>query len=600
MSGYRFRPMSNLHPPPEWRDIDVALARWVLAHGGSPGLAHAAAWASLADGRGDTALALDGAGRHGMPAPSDADLAALAGQPMVSDGGSGQPTPFVLQAGRFYLWRNFSQEVEVARLLGARRKAAAPAPLDEAALDSLFHHDRSAAVAAQRAAVQRAPGHRLFVLTGGPGTGKTTTVLRMLLAMLHQAGPAQPTVRIAAPTGKAAQRLAQSLREGKQAIARHDQHPLPESWHRLLERIPDDEPLTLHRLLGAGGRSQRFRHHADDPLAADIVVVDEASMIDLALLRGLLAALRPEASLILVGDPDQLSSVGAGSVLIDLVAALDGASDLARLHHSFRADDALLPVLDAVRLGDAQAFAQASRAAGDQFSRLETREPRQLSAHLRHWADALHQLWQHHQLTRPLDAGPAGAARRLQAVRQRQLLCARREGEFGALACNARLEARLRQLSGQPDDAAWYPGRLVMVTRNDYSAGLFNGDIGLCLSDPDGRLWVWFEASDLEGPTARRFAPGLLPSHEGGFAITVHKSQGSEYREVGLVLPPEDASGLVSRQLVYTAISRARESITVLASDGVLERALATALGRQSGLAHRIPAGVARLRAPGP
>lgn len=591
MSGYRFRPAPGLHPPPEWRDIDVALARWVLAHGGSLGLAHTAAWASLADGHGDTALRLDGHGRHGMPARSEADLAALAVEPMVSDGSGGQPTPFVLQAGRLYLWRNFAQEVDVARLLGARRQAAAPAPLDDAALDSLFHHDRSAAVAAQRAAVQRAPGHRLFVLTGGPGTGKTTTVLRMLLAMLHQAGTAQPTVRIAAPTGKAAQRLAQSLREGKQAIARHDAHPLPDTWRRLLERIPDDEPLTLHRLLGADGRSQRFRHHADDPLAADIVVVDEASMVDLALLRGLLAALRPEASLILVGDPDQLSSVGAGSVLIDLVSALDGAADLARLHHSFRADDALLPILDAVRLGDPLAFARAWTAAGDRARRVDATHARQLTTHLRQWADTLHADGQRHRLADPLDAErpDADAARRLQAIRHRQLLCARREGEFGAPACNARLEARLRQLGGQPDDAVWYPGRLIMVTRNDYSAGLFNGDIGLCLADPDGQLWVWFEATGSDGaPSARRFAPGLVPSHEGAFAVTVHKSQGSEYREVGLVLPPEDTSGLVSRQLVYTAISRARQSITVLAAPGVIEHALATALGRHSGLATRI------------
>lgn len=584
----------GLEAAPEWRDLDASVARWVLAHGGSPLLARTAAWATLAEAHGDTALVLagEGPGRHGMPTLDAGDIDALTREPMVGDGSSAAPTPFVVEHGLFYLWRMHAQEVAVARMLRERRDAGQPEPLDEATLDALFHGDRSEPVQAQRRAVQHAPGRRLFVLTGGPGTGKTTTVLRMLLGLLHQAGDDEPTVRIAAPTGKAAQRLAQALRDGKQRLQRHDT-PLPAHLADLLVRIPDDEPLTLHRLLGVDGRSQRFRHHADDPLAADIVVVDEASMVDLALLRGLLAALRPEARLILVGDPDQLSAVGAGAVLADLVEALrrEGADDRVQLTHSFRAGDALQPVLAAIRDGNVPAFESAWQAAGDQVRRVDVGDSRSLAVAMGRWADQLYALWQQHDLTRPTDAAnpAADAADRLQRVRERQLLCALREGEFGATIINQRIEAHLRAYTGREPDEAWYPGRLVMVTRNDYSAGLFNGDVGLCLPDDSGRLWVWFEYTDAAGvASARAFAPTLVPTHGGAFAITVHKSQGSEYGEVGLVLPPVARSEFVSRQLLYTAVSRARDKVAAWADAESLGAAVAGGSSRVSGLGSRL------------
>jgi exodeoxyribonuclease V alpha subunit len=584
----------GMEPAPEWRDLDTSIARWVLGHGGSPLLARTAAWATLAEAHGDTAVPLcsDAPSRHGMPALDAEELAALMREPMVGDGSSATPTPFVIEHGVFYLWRMHAQEVAVARMIRARREAGQPVPLDEATLDALFHGDRGAPVQAQRQAVRQAPGRRLFVLTGGPGTGKTTTVLRMLLGMLHQAGDAEPTVRIAAPTGKAAQRLAQALRDGKQRLQGHDT-PLPGHLTPLLARIPDDEPLTLHRLLGVDGRSQRFRHHADDPLAADIVVVDEASMVDLALLRGLLAALRPEASLILVGDPDQLSAVGAGAVLADLVDAMrhEAADDRVELTHSFRAGDALQPILGAIRDGNVPALEAAWHTAGEQVRHVEVGDSRSLAIAVHRWADQLHAMWQRHDLTRPTDtSSPAtDAARRLQRVRERQLLCALREGEFGATAINQRIEDHLRAHVERAADETWYPGRLVMVTRNDYSAGLFNGDVGLCLPDDSGRLWVWFEFTDAERvASARAFAPAMVPTHSGAFAITVHKSQGSEYGDVGLVLAAGTRGGFVSRQLLYTAVSRARSRVEVWAADGALGAAVATESDRVSGLGFRL------------
>ena len=315
---YHFRPLPvDATAPEAWRPLDRAVARWVAIHGGSPLLAQVAGWASLAEGHGDSALPLDGAdaARHGMGALDEAALAALAGEPLVGVvGGGREPSdaaPFVIDRGHFYLRRNFLHEVAVARQLGARRAAGRTDVQTSAAdLAELFRGATDAAVQPQRDAVAGVPGRRLFVLTGGPGTGKTATVLRMLLMLARnaaQAGAPPPAIRLAAPTGKAAQRLAASLRDGGRALRTRADGPLPADWQPCLEHVLAAEAGTLHRLLGSRGRAGGFRHHAGDPLAADIVVVDEASMVDLALLRALLDALPARATLILVGDADQLT-----------------------------------------------------------------------------------------------------------------------------------------------------------------------------------------------------------------------------------------------------------------------------------------------------
>lgn len=604
MSGYRFQAMPELRPPSAWRAIDLALARWTLVHGGDLLLAHAAGWAAHADGLGLTALPLSGAvaAEAGLPEWSPAEIAAVRSSALVAEIGSededgsdgtSSSTPFVHREGLFYLRRNYRQETELVRRVCRRLADAEPQPLDEAVLDDLFHGDHDPRLSMQRQAVREAPGRALFVLTGGPGTGKTTTVLRMLLGMLHGA-EAGTTVRLAAPTGKAAQRLAQAIRQGKQALIAHPTRPLSSDWWPLLDRIPDDAPSTLHRLLGASARGNRFRHRASAPLAADIVVVDEASMLDVGLLAGLLDALPDAARLILVGDPDQLTPVGGGSALIDLVAALGRrqSGDRVELRHGFRADDALQPLLAAVRDGDGAAFAAAWTAAGDRLGLHALEDARSLAVSLDRWADALHGHWRSVGLLAPLDrSDPAGAAvERLAMARERQLLCVLREGEFGAPACHARIEARLLARIGRREGSPWFPGRQVMISRNDYGVGLFNGDVGLCLADAEGRLGVWFEGSGTA--PARCFPPDLLPSHEGAFATTVHKSQGSEYRHVGLVLPSGEAGPALSRQMLYTAFSRARRSIDVFGTPEHLHTALARTLPGHGALARRI---VARL-----
>ncbi|TAL99706.1 MAG: exodeoxyribonuclease V subunit alpha, partial [Rhodanobacter sp.] len=332
---------------PDERAIDQRLAQWVHERTGSALLAAAVRAASRAEGHGHACAQLDAAEAESR-FEVDA-LAALREHAWVGDGSTF--TPFVLDARqRFYLWRNWQHE---ARLAAAIRQRCAerclPITADVLAsdLDAVFAGMPAGPTAWQRAAVAAVPGARLFVLTGGPGTGKTTTVVRMLLMLLRHAQacglPAHPSIALAAPTGKAAQRLAQAIAKGKSQLqgalppvgralpaasfhatakqtpagsARPTSLPLRE----LLQNIPHAEARTLHRLLGYQPHDNSFRHGPHRPLAADIVVVDEASMVDLAMMRQLLDALRPDSVLILLGDPGQLASVDAGSVLADIVA----------------------------------------------------------------------------------------------------------------------------------------------------------------------------------------------------------------------------------------------------------------------------------------
>ena len=555
---------------PEERALARALARWVLAHGGSAFLSELAAQAVLAEQAGHTALPVDRAACE-----------RLGTEALVGDGQ--RQTPFVLDAGdRFYLWRNFAHESEVAERLLALRAAATPLAIDPDALAGLFPGGDPARDGAQRAAVAAVGGRGLFLLTGGPGTGKTTTVLRMLLRLLRDGIAARDGIAIAAPTGKAAQRLVQSVRQEAARL----REALPADWTPHFEALATGEALTVHRLLGWSPRRNAWLRGPESPILAGIVVVDEASMLDLSQLRALLRALRPGATLVLVGDADQLDSVGAGAVLADLVAVLEaeGAPDLVRLRHSFRADTRLLPVNEAVRAGDPVALAAALAAAGDQARVRPVEDTAALARVLRRWADGLAEA----SAPATLPAGDAAAPAAAQALRQlaaRQLLCALREGPFGALALNEAIERRLRQRWDVPADAAWFPGRVVMVTRNDYGSGLFNGDIGLCLRGGDGELRVWFEAAD---GGARAVAAGALPAHATAWAITIHKSQGSEYGEVAVLLPPDPEHRILSRQLLYTALSRARHAVEIWGPQASLENALARAVPRAGGLRDRL------------
>ncbi len=574
---FNFQPRASSNVGDGLRPVDLAVARWVIAHGGGTQLADVAAHASLADGRGDSALRID-----------DAPLRdELMESPLVGDAAS-TSTPFVLDGGLFYLRRNFVNEVAVAAMLQARLRShdvgAGERDID---LQGLFDANGGDAQIGQVDAVAKALGRPVFVLTGGPGTGKTTTVLRLLMAASrrHHASRGEwPRIMLAAPTGKASQRLGESLRHAQPG-------DFSAGWQEALAHVQAGETSTLHRLLGSRGTRGGFVHGGELPLDADIVVVDEASMLDLALLRALLSALRADASLMLVGDADQLDSVGTGSVLQDIVAALDDAGPhLQRLQHAYRADAALRPLNEAVRIGDLAAFHAAFAAAGSHAQYYQLGDLHGLNARVDAWSEALLEDYHRHHVDQPVDKHDAeGIATLLAAVGRRQLLCALRDGPFGATGLNAAIEAQLSPALQEEGGAVigehWYPGRRILVTRNDATSGLFNGDIGLCLRESGDRLRVWFHGGDGQ---PRPFDIGALPPHEPAFAMTVHKAQGSEYDEVAVVLPPRAEHPLLSRQWFYTAISRARRHLQLWGSDVAIMQAIAHPARRSSGLSRRI------------
>lgn len=646
----------NPHPPQsqlaDERAIDQRLAHWVQERTGSAPLAQAVRIASGAEGRGHACALLD---EPGADASFNADaLDALRQHAWVGDGTTF--TPFVLDARqRFYLWRNWHHEATLAAAILQRcagRTLPIPADVLASELDALFAGMPAGPTDWQRAAVAAVPGTRLFVLTGGPGTGKTTTVVRMLLMLLRHAQacglPARPSIALAAPTGKAAQRLAQAIARGKAElqdtlppapapVGRAPPAPPPveivgraspvappdattkqepaggaRPTHDLLQHIPHADARTLHRLLGYQPHDNGFRHGPQHPLAADIVVVDEASMVDLAMMRQLLDALRPEAVLILLGDPGQLASVDAGSVLADIVAgapdnqtppalarllapllqvapAVGGehaalAGHVITLSHSWRAGSGLQHGIDALREAPDPAWLDRllhERGDGDLRLR-ECGDLRQLQHCVDDWISA------HAALLQSMFRPDIEAADALSRYRQLQILCALRDGPFGAQGINALFARRLAARLDLDHRPTWYHGRPVIITRNDYARGLFNGDVGVALHGPQG-LRVWFEVSDRDGNTGlRSYSPRALPAHESAWAITIHRSQGSEYRDVAVVLPPEATNRLLCRELVYTGVSRAREHAELWSAEASLRAALDRPIRRHGGLRERL------------
>jgi len=455
------------------------------------------------------------------------------------------------------------------------------------------HHDdhqaRAAALALRRA---------LLLVTGGPGTGKTTTIARLLvlrIAGAMQAGAAPLRIALAAPTGRAAERMAESLRRAATQMAEQGIDAA------LLDALPTDAS-TLHRLLGTIPDSPRFRHHADNPLPFDIVVVDEASMVDLPLMCKLTEAVAGGAQLVLLGDPDQLPSVEAGDVLAAILAAAGAGDALSaadatalqpllgsasvdadtsslrghrvHLQRGWRQDEALhlAPLAEAVRNGDATEALALLR--GGTLRNVHFHEGADDPLHARpglltHWRTLA-------TLTDPAEA--------LRQANRLRLLTALREGAQGARGLNARIEATLsgRRIGTPP---AWFPGRLLLVTQNSYRHKLFNGDVGICLADEAGTPLAWFPGEGSHG--VRAFHPAALPAHESAFAMTVHKAQGSEFDEVWLQLPRAD-SRVLSRELVYTGLTRARSALHVAGSDEVIAAALGRHAGRVSGLGWRL------------
>ncbi|MBE5221427.1 exodeoxyribonuclease V subunit alpha [Pectobacterium sp. A113-S21-F16] len=600
------------------RPLDVQFAR-MLADETQPDLLLAAACLSAHSGAGHVCLPLENLQAQTLFDGRDPELAQqllteaglntvsawqqrLLASDAVSDGSSS--TPLVLQGEKLYLQRSWQSEGRVARFIASERDTL---PVDEpairAVLDRLFPA-MGEEVDWQKVAAAVALTRRIAIISGGPGTGKTTTVARLLAALIELNAGEALRIQLAAPTGKAAARLTESLGQALHRLAVEPQQR---------DAFPQ-EATTLHRLLGAVTDSQRLRYHQDNPLHLDVLIVDEASMVDLPMMANVIAALPPHARIIFLGDRDQLASVEAGAVLGDICRFAEAgysrtrAQQLQRLtgchldesgpegqstvsdsicllRRSYRFDphSGIGQLALAVNGGD---DARVRAVLNGEFADITCSPLAEAEEYQAMLAQCVEGYRDYLQL---ITAGATPDAVLLAFQRYRQL-CALREGPFGVAGLNQRIEQALHQAgliqrSRNPLNR-WYPGRPVMIERNDAALGLFNGDIGIAMVGEGGELRVFFPLPNGE---TKDVTPSRLPPHETAYAMTVHKSQGSEFEHTALVLPNHYLP-VLTRELVYTAITRARQRLSLYTDIKILCRAVKTPTQRYSGLEERISA----------
>jgi exodeoxyribonuclease V alpha subunit len=544
--------------------------------------------------------------------PSGASwLAALQRSSAVSSGN--EVRPLVLDgAGRLYLWRYWVYQTELAAQL--RERTAGVLRVHEPSLSRQVQQlfGNAAADHLQRTAALIALHKRFTLISGGPGTGKTHTVVKLLALLQAQARAlelAPLRILLVAPTGKAAARLRESVSANLKLI--------PDA--SLVAGIPT-EAHTVHRALGYQPRTPtRFRHDRQNPLAVDVLLLDEASMVSLALLAKLVAAVPAQARLILLGDKDQLASIDAGAIFGDIynpeaehgyapdfaerLSKFAGAAcpslrersssgiwdSIVHLTESYRyaEDSGIARLARAVNRGDAalalRATAPPAQAKDSQlrFSFAGTGAERDVAlisvSEPRGWQRAV---------AASIEAGyrsyclERDVHRKLEQLGRFRVLCAHRRGEFGVEALNALVERLLSSRGHLSPDRQWYEGRPILITQNDYQLELFNGDVGVIASENGNPPRAYFPRPDGQ---IRRFVPARLPPHETVFAMTVHKSQGSEFDSVLLILP-QQPSPIVTRELVYTAVTRARRRLTLCATPELLTAAIAARVERASGL----------------
>lgn len=493
--------------------------------------------------------------------------------------------PLVVEQNRLYLRRYWQFEQEIVEFFRAR--LATPMALSAAQLAAAkrvlarLFPAKFAASHDQKLAAINSLYRRIAVINGGPGTGKTHTVMRILV-LLASLAPAPLRIGLAAPTGKAAQRLAEAI-----AITRAQL-----DLDLLVSEAIPEQAQTLHRLLGFIPEQQVFRHNGANPLPLDLLVVDEASMIDLPLMARLCRAISDETRLIFLGDANQLPSVAAGSVLANLVrlphpgyspdhiAALQAVDATLRLQSSAKPADFAVELSHSWRFSEHSelgrlatlvlaADAEQSWSCFSEEGPLQALPPASLAAQLRSWCQQYYQPIGRQQSL-------ADAFAHLQKFR---ILCAVREGPFGVVEIN---QAIGRMLTGEP--RSFFQGQPIMVTQNHYGLRLFNGDVGLIWPADSGDLTAWFVTAD----GGYRSVPlGRLPAIETVFAMTIHKAQGSEYDRVALLLPTE-ADAWLCRELIYTGMTRAREQFFYLGSKASWLRSVASKALRWSGLAAKI------------
>ncbi|MCK4494223.1 MAG: exodeoxyribonuclease V subunit alpha [Methylococcales bacterium] len=462
------------------------------------------------------------------------------------------PQPLMVQSAYLYTHRYWFYEARLANQIKQRLQLTYTSDHLIAALDHYFPALENE-IDWQKEAAKKALTQAFTIITGGPGTGKTTTVIK-ILALLQQLNAQQLTIALVAPTGKAAMRLQESIGFSKQGLACND----------AIKQVIPEQVTTIHRLLGAKpSPSPYFKHHANNLLPYDVVVVDETSMVDVALMSKLVDALSAKTRLILLGDKDQLASVESGSVLADLTESLgDHSTKLLKSHRFGGEIKALSMAINQQQASSAWSLLQQGTDAclfkGDLICYVAERYKQYLT----------------------LIAQQADFRAIYSAFNDFQVLCSNRQKTNGVNDINY-LVAKKLNLSGR-----WYQGRPIMVMENNPTTGLYNGDIGLCLNDDDNKLKVYFLMSDGE---IKKVLPSRIPRCETVFAMTIHKSQGSEFKDV-LVALPETLNPILTKELLYTAITRAKKTIQVLAKKSVFHATIAQKVTRYGGLKVRINA----------
>ncbi|ATF09960.1 Exodeoxyribonuclease V alpha chain [Candidatus Enterovibrio altilux] len=479
-----------------------------------------------------------------------------------------------------------------------------PEKIDFVTLDSQLNADAShdvllalipedARLNWQKVAAAVALSYRFAVISGGPGTGKTTTVAKLLAALIYNSDKTNGLdIKLVAPTGKAANRLTESI--GKAVTLLHVEP-------RLREKIPI-QATTIHRLLGAIPNRVEFHHHESNRLHLDVLVVDEASMVDLPLMARLLSALPDHARVILLGDHDQLASVEAGAVLGDICAnaennysaprakLLEALTDFAlpttsaaqvvtdgvcllRKSYRFHSKLGIGQLANAINLGDTSRLQQVLTAGYKDITLHD------LNGDV--YASAIHRSVNEYSQYLKALVGGEDMVKVMEHFTRIRLLCALTDGPFGVVGLNHAIEeALVLKYLIAPSEELFYRGRPIMITQNDYSLGLYNGDIGIVVQEDD-RLRVAFKMSN---GSIKAFLPSRLPQHQTAYAMTIHKSQGSEFSHTILVLPPTPTP-VMTRELVYTGVTRAKDRLDLYTTRLSLERAIRNKTQRFSGLA---------------
>jgi exodeoxyribonuclease V alpha subunit len=607
--------IENLYNRELFRDIDIAFARLLtrLAPNDPPGVRLAALLASRASRDGHVCIDLHQWADQPIRGPDDRStmmqcpdredwIDQLRSSAMVS--GSAANCPLVCDThGRVYLQRLYQHEQQLAEML--RRRAIAAGPIippesHEQIRTWLNHYFGAPQVDAgpdwQKIAATVSLAKRLCIISGAPGTGKTTTVAKLLAILMEWHRDSKLRIHLCAPTGKAAARLGDSLAQACQTM------DCPTEIAATMGAL---EACTIHRLLKMQSGNRGFIFRENNPLPTDVVVVDEASMVDLVLMNRLVQAIPPAARLIILGDKDQLASVEAGSVFGDLCGdlpvqryskpmwklifaltrekldrGLDSGND------EFGLNDCTVELQKNYRFKNKEGIGALTQA----VNRGNSNRIKHILGKSRETAIRWEKLRRGPELYKLLAAYALKGYENYLASRDPEealsrfsrfmVLCALARGPFGVERLNQIVTDQLQRARLIGSARPWYKGRPVMITRNNYRIGLFNGDIGLVWPDSDGTLRVWFQG---EGVALRHFRPQRLPEHQTVFAMTVHKSQGSEFERVLLVLPDKDAP-VLSRELIYTGCSRARQQLIMIACEDVLDQAVSRRIQRASGL----------------